>query len=489
MTTNHADRLYDFDESYRDQLAPYLNEDNIVGKFKVDALGEPIKEYPVYDVPIKVGDNFILKLREDNGRVAPEYFSFRSEKKDGQFSNLQDWQGWLLETLYNKDKAKTEDLMLDIKRFGQRLPAIITADGRLVDGNRRRVALHRLSEQTSSIRDQYNRMKVCVLPKTAHKPTVKDIRKLESAYQAQRDGKSDWAKLDWAVTRYLNNVRDGISYEDQIKDLPDFRERDTTAKKFIEEKLKEWKKDFIDPLEIAHNYLEYHYDIKDGNYPYSKIIEGKSWQTFTDAVLVKNLLEHLTEQRQINELEQRDLLNSLYCVIRCGSGNSALNKEHGDGIPAKTHNIMRMLGKKAAKRTLSGDTISGSEASPLLTPDGRALFLLISKITSDIKIKYGEEIDINDEVAWKSKHSQYTYDKLRTIMETKRRKKLVSKPKELINNISKDADSINITEAAPDLRLEDVNLLIEQLDIIIRTCANRRAELDKLRMVKQREKK
>ena len=117
-------------------------------------------------------------------------------------------------------------------------------------------------------------------------------------------------------------MRDDISYEDQIKDLPDFGDGNTTAKKFIEDKYKEWKKDFIDPLEIAHNYLEYHYDIKDGNYPYSKIIEGKSWQTFTDAVLVKNLLEHLTEQRIIDELEQRDLLNSLYCVIRCGSGNN-----------------------------------------------------------------------------------------------------------------------------------------------------------------------
>lgn len=487
MTTNSADRLYDFDECYRDQLAPYLIEDNIVGKFKVDALGDPVKEYPVYDVPIKVGDNFILKLREDNGRVAPEYFSYKSEKKDGVFSNLQDWQPWLLETLYNKDKAKTEDLMLDIKRFGQRVPAIITADGRLVDGNRRRVALHRLSTQTSSRPDQYNRMKVCVLPKTAHKPTVKDIRKLESAYQAQRDGKSDWAKLDWAVTRYLNNVRDGIGYEEQIKDLPDFRDRDTTAKKFIEDKLKEWKKDFIDPLSIVHNYLEYHYDIKDGQYPYSKIIEGKSWQTFTDAVLVKNLLDHLTEQRKIDELEQRDLLNSLYCVIRCGSGNSALNREHGDGIPTKTHNIMRMLGKKAVKRTLSGDTMSGSEASPLLTPDGRAPFLLISKISN--KINSEKEIDINDEAAWKSNHSEHTYNKLFDVFQTKRRKQLVSKPKELINNVTKDVDNINITEAAPDLSLEDVNFLIKQLDMIIRTCADRRAELDKLRMNKQKEKK
>ena len=138
MTTNSADRLYDFDECYRDQLAPYLIEDNIVGKFKVDALGD-VKEYPVYDVPIKVGDNFILKLREDNGRVAPEIYSYICEK-DGVPGNLQGWQPKLLETLYNKDKAKTEDLMLDIKRFGQRVPAIITADGRLVDGNRRRVA-------------------------------------------------------------------------------------------------------------------------------------------------------------------------------------------------------------------------------------------------------------------------------------------------------------------------------------------------------------
>ena len=52
----------------------------------------------------------------------------------------------------------------DLKRFGQRVPVIITADGKLVDGNRRRSAFHQISLDNITHARNFKRMRVCILP-------------------------------------------------------------------------------------------------------------------------------------------------------------------------------------------------------------------------------------------------------------------------------------------------------------------------------------
>ena len=103
--------------------------------------------------------------------------------------------------LEDKDPEKTKELINSIRHMGQKEPAIITKDGFLINGNRRKVALEKLHEKTKE--EKFKWMKVVILPgknDPGGPPTLKEIEQIENRYQLQSEGKSEYYNFDRALS-------------------------------------------------------------------------------------------------------------------------------------------------------------------------------------------------------------------------------------------------------------------------------------------------
>lgn len=140
-------------------------------------------ERDVYLVPAG-----LLRYRKDNGRISSDVLHY--ERHFGILDETTaEAQNKLREFLEAKDKPKTEELIQSIKHDGQRDPAIITCDGFLINGNRRKMAFEKLYK--SSLDECYLRMKVVILPGKTDEggvPSLLEIEQIENRYQLQSDG-------------------------------------------------------------------------------------------------------------------------------------------------------------------------------------------------------------------------------------------------------------------------------------------------------------
>ncbi|ETK34540.1 hypothetical protein [Microbispora sp. ATCC PTA-5024] len=87
-----------------------------------------------------------------------------------------------------------EALKADLEERGQQEPAILTAEGVLINGNRRCAAMRSLYEEDHNLRFQY--VKCLVLPKDA---TVEELIYLEAELQVARDFKQDYSWVNEAM--------------------------------------------------------------------------------------------------------------------------------------------------------------------------------------------------------------------------------------------------------------------------------------------------
>ncbi|SVE62514.1 uncharacterized protein METZ01_LOCUS515368, partial [marine metagenome] len=166
------------------------------------------KERDVVSVPIE-----ILRFRKENGRIISNVLNYEQEhgilKENSDATQVE-----LRKFLSEKDPEKTKELMNSIRSSGQRDPAVITCDGFLINGNRRKVAIDALHEDTGE--DEYSRMKVVILPgkdDPGGPPTKKEIEQIENRYQLQSDGKSEYTRLDQAIS--IRHKRDsGMSLKE-----------------------------------------------------------------------------------------------------------------------------------------------------------------------------------------------------------------------------------------------------------------------------------
>lgn len=224
-------------------------------------------ERDVYEVPLE-----LLRYRKDNGRIASDVLSYEKtnllklDEKDSETQKI------LFEFLKNSDPEDTEILKKSIQKSGQSDPVIITCDGFLINGNRRKMVLTMLHEQDPT---KYTFMKVVILPgknDPGGPPTNKEIEMLENRYQLQRDGKAEYTGLNRALS-IKRKMAFGITLEVQLKDDPMCS--GMSAKEF-QKAVEKCRRDYLLPLEQAEAYLEQldrpgHYDsIKD------------RWQAFID---------------------------------------------------------------------------------------------------------------------------------------------------------------------------------------------------------------
>lgn len=227
------------------------------------------KEREVWFVPIN-----LLRYRKDNGRIASDVLSYEKENNVVLDENDQSTQVLLRKFLYEKDIENTTTLINAIRCDGQDEPAIVTCDGFLINGNRRKMALEELCKEKP---DKFSKMKVIILPDGSEPgdplPTIRDIEIIENKYQLSRDGKSEYKGLDRALS-IARKMSLGISLDEQL--LADTDSSGDINSKVFKKKKSEWMKNYLNPLAQAEQYLD-----SIGRPGHYTSIEGR-WQSFTD---------------------------------------------------------------------------------------------------------------------------------------------------------------------------------------------------------------
>ena len=329
------------------------------------------KERTVYKVPIE-----LLRYRKENGRIASSVMSH--ERVIGPLDEQSpETRDILARFLYAKDPEKTEDLKTLLLAEGQRDPAIITCDGFLINGNRRRLALDELKLKYPAD-DTFKWMHVVILPGPDDEggpPTILEIEKIENRYQLQADGKADYYGFDAALSMRDKEKR-GFTLESQLRDDP--MHRDKPEKEF-NKVLRETRRKFLAPLECVDRYL----DSIGRPGQYACISSGRTdpegrWQAFIDysesfaskigpeapaTARARNLARMGLESNETGTIEQ-----AAFKAIRLRDIPSM----------AKVHTVMRKLpemckhGKKHLKE-LDKDVKHGLPEEETKGPDGTAL--------------------------------------------------------------------------------------------------------------------
>ncbi len=289
------------------------------------------RERPVYNVPIE-----LLRYRKENGRICSSVLSH--ERAVGPLNDTdQEAQDKIATFLREKNPDKTNELRQLILAQGQMEPAIITCDGFLIDGNRRRLVIQELHH--SHPQDQrFESMKVVILPGTDDEggpPTLKEIEQIENRYQLQTSGKAQYSGFDAALSIRAKMAR-GFPLEDQLRDDPQYATMgDPEFKKIVRRK----KKELLDPLGSIDRYL----DALDrpGHYQFVSTGVGDPegrWQAFVDySEFYRNRLQNRRNRAKIgvDEMDVPAIEQAAFKVIRL---------RHLPGL-GKVHNIMRKLPK------------------------------------------------------------------------------------------------------------------------------------------------
>ncbi|MCK9573666.1 MAG: hypothetical protein M0R20_04655 [Candidatus Omnitrophica bacterium] len=288
------------------------------------------REREVYLVPIE-----LLRYRKDNGRICSDVLNF--EKNNYLLrEDDEDNQKIIKRFLEEKDKEKTEELEKSIQLSGQRDPAIITCDGFLINGNRRKVVFEKLLDSTHD-NSKYGSMKVVILPNHGGEggaPTLKEIEQLENRYQLQSDGKAEYYGFDRALS-IRRKINLGMNLEEQLKDDPRYV---NLIEKEFNKVVKDYENEYLKPLECVDRYLA-----SIGREGFYGLIstgvadrQGK-WQAFLDYnnyVHTKLNDDNKRIDLGVSEDEKGDIEDLSYKIIRM--------REFPD---IKVHQLMRLLPK------------------------------------------------------------------------------------------------------------------------------------------------
>lgn len=318
------------------------NFKSLIDAIKRDA-AEPTKEvidfrdeykqrFPrtVYSIPLKY-----LRFRKNNGRIISDVESF--EKEHNRILNEEDeeTQNLLRSFLQSNDKEKNEELKRSLSKNNQQQPAIITCDGFLINGNRRKMALEELF-QNNNQDSQFEMMRVVILPDDV---TELEVQKIENRYQLQSEGKSEYQGLNRAI-KIKRNIEDGFSLEAQLKDDPNYYSLD---RKEFEKKVKEFEKNYLKPLECVDRYLS----TFNRKGMYNTISEGVNdkegrWQAFIDYSNFN--IGTLQNKSKLNDLKIKEnevghIENAVFKIIR----KRSLSVQGTD--IGKVHDFVRKLPK------------------------------------------------------------------------------------------------------------------------------------------------
>ncbi|MFL3662536.1 MAG: hypothetical protein ACJ04Q_00940 [Flavobacteriales bacterium] len=276
-----------------------------------------------------------LRFRKNNGRIIADVESY--EKEHGVILNEEDdsTQELLRSFLLNNDKEKNEELKRSLSQKSQQRPAIITCDGFLINGNRRKMALEELYNSKNQD-SQFEMMRVVILPEDV---TELEIQKVENRYQLQSEGKSEYQGLNKAI-KFKRNIEKGFTLKAQLRDDPNYHE---LSENDFNKKVKEFEKLFLKPLESVDLYL----DTFNRQGMYNTISESANdregrWQAFIDYSNFKSsTLENPSKRNslKIKESEIGKIENAVFKIIR----KRSLSVKGTD--LGKVHDLVRKLPK------------------------------------------------------------------------------------------------------------------------------------------------
>ena len=346
------------------------------------------KERTVYKVPIE-----LLRYRKENGRIASSVMSH--ERVIGPLDEQSpETQEIIAEFLRVKDPEKTEELKTLLRAEGQRDPAIITCDGFLINGNRRRLALEVLKSEHPAD-DTFKWMHVVILPGQDDEggpPTILEIEKIENRYQLQADGKADYYGFDAALSMREKEKR-GFTLESQLRHDPMHWDK---PEKDFKKVLRETKRKFLAPLECVDRYLEA--IGRPGQY--ACISSGRGdpegrWQAFIDysESFASKIGSEATAMARARNLARMDLEPNETGAIEQAAFKAIRLRDIPD--MGKIHTVMRKLpemckhGKKELKE-LHKDVKHDLPEDETREPDGTPLPM--EKIDEKWEDKYRETI-------------------------------------------------------------------------------------------------
>jgi len=286
----------------------------------------------VYLVPIEY-----LRFRKDNGRIASDVLTYEARK--GVLNETSDYgQSVLRGFLARKDPEKTSELKNSILKYGQLHNAVITADGFLINGNRRKLVLDDLYEKHPNSK-RFRYLKVVILPgfdDDERPPTQKEIEQIENRYQLQTLGRAEYYNFDKAIS-IKRKIENGFSLVEQLRDDPNYA---SLNRKEFRRALRQFEEEYLEPLNCVDRYLY----LFDRPAHYNTISEGRSdsrgrWQAFLDYYKSTYKKMSNTEKRKklnLTRKEVESVEHIAFVIIR---------KRELTGLNKKVHQIMRELPK------------------------------------------------------------------------------------------------------------------------------------------------
>lgn len=278
-----------------------------------------------------------LRFRKNNGRIIADVESYEREHKLSLDEESEKTQDLLRSFLLNNDKERNEELKRLLTQKGQQRPAIITCDGFLINGNRRKMVLEELFKLNNQD-SRFENMRVIILPESV---SELEIQQIENRYQLQSEGKSEYQGLNRAI-KYKRNIESGFSLEAQLKDDPNYSELPPNEFKKV---VKDFEKSFLNPLVCIDRYLE----SLGRQGMYNTITESISdregrWQSFVDySNFYTGTLSNKSKLKTL-KLQESDigkLETAIFKIIR----KRSLNSRSGDSPVGKLHEFIRKLPK------------------------------------------------------------------------------------------------------------------------------------------------
>jgi len=339
-------------------------------------------ERNIFMVPIEC-----LRYRKYNGRILSDVKSYESNHSILDETKVAT-QTIIKDFLEKKDPERTDALKKSIMHEGQREPAIITCDGFLINGNRRKVVFDNLYPTNPS---KYEMMKVVILPNKGEPggpPTIKEIEQIENRYQLQTDGRAEYYKFDMALS-IKRKMDIGISLGEQLRDDPRYVDM---GKKDFKKIVKKYENDYLLPLKCIDRYLESLSRMG----LYDSVSTGKGdkegrWEAFID--YSKFYQQYLSDEKWrieagIEEDEIGDIEDVAFKIIRKRK------------VPSrKVHFVMRDLKK----------LLNNTESKKLLTSLEREVDIQLPH--KDCYDKDGNELPIRtlDTIWGKKYHKEFAY--------------------------------------------------------------------------------
>ena len=176
-----------------------LNLRETGGIKKLSIQGEA-RTFKVYRIPI---DNLIYNKK--NGRIATYVSQFIDEGKEFPEKDNSKFNSIIEEYIEKSNPDALKKTKANIKIMTQTEPAVVTAEGVILDGNRRFTALRQLSREGSGA--GFNFLEAVILENNAY--TEKDIKRLELNLQHAIESKVDYNPIDRLVDIYRDLIKEG----------------------------------------------------------------------------------------------------------------------------------------------------------------------------------------------------------------------------------------------------------------------------------------